>query len=81
MRTEVDKQDRLPEHDRDYSKAAGFAKDAAPFCHPRLSSIAHTGKNDGPIEFRDVPAVEVARRYAYLLTAAQPDEKQVETEH
>ena|ERR1700730_14766966 len=31
----------------DYDKAALFAKDAAPYIHPRLAAVEHTGKNDG----------------------------------
>ena len=30
----------------DYDKAALFAKDAAPYMHPRLAAIEHAGKND-----------------------------------
>lgn len=40
-------------------KAAGFremaqecARDAAPYMHPKLSAIEHTGANGGPIEVR-----------------------------
>lgn len=31
--------------------AAGIAKDAAPYIHPRLQAIEHTGKDGGPMEF------------------------------
>jgi hypothetical protein len=30
--------------------ASGIAKDAAPYCHPRLNSIEHTGKNGAAIQ-------------------------------
>lgn len=30
--------------------AAGVAKDAAPYFHPRLASIEHTGDGGGPIQ-------------------------------
>lgn len=33
----------------DWSLAAGFAKDAAPYIHPRLQAIAHTGGDGGPV--------------------------------
>lgn len=31
-------------------KAAGIAKDAAPYMHPRLAAVEHTGKDGGPME-------------------------------
>lgn len=31
-------------------KAAEAARDAAPYVHPRLAAVQHTGANDGPIE-------------------------------
>jgi hypothetical protein len=34
----------------DLEKAAGFAKDAAPYMHPRLAAIEHTGEGGGPID-------------------------------
>lgn len=40
-------------------KTAGFrqmaqecARDAAPYMHPRLAAVEHTGANGGPIEFK-----------------------------
>lgn len=30
------------------------AKDAAPYVHPRLQAVQHTGANGGPIETKDV---------------------------
>jgi hypothetical protein len=32
------------------AKAAWIAKDAAPYMHPRLAAIEHTGGDGGPIE-------------------------------
>lgn len=29
--------------------ASSLAKDAAPYCHPKLAAIEHTGKDGGPI--------------------------------
>jgi hypothetical protein len=39
--------------------AAGkdFAKDAAPYCHSRLGSIEHSGRNGGPITTLDLTKV------------------------
>jgi len=33
----------------DLEKAASFAKDAAPYIHPKLAAIEHTGKDGGAI--------------------------------
>lgn len=34
----------------DMEKAAGFAKDAAPYIHPKLAAIEHTGADGGAID-------------------------------
>lgn len=34
----------------DLEKAASFAKDAAPYIHPKLAAIEHTGEGGGPID-------------------------------
>ena len=34
----------------DLTAAAGFAKDAAPYIHPRLAAVSHTGANGGAIQ-------------------------------
>jgi hypothetical protein len=34
----------------DMAQAAGFAKDAAPYIHPKLAAIEHSGKDGGAIE-------------------------------
>ena len=34
----------------DIEKAAGFAKDAAPYIHPKLAAIEHTGADGGAID-------------------------------
>lgn len=34
---------------RDMKEAATFAKDAAPYVHPRLAAVEHGGPNGGPI--------------------------------
>lgn len=58
-------------------KTAGFrqlaqdsARDAAPYMHPRLAAIEHTGANGGPIETKDVSPTEAGRRVAFLLASA-----------
>jgi hypothetical protein len=34
--------------------AQGAARDAAPYMHPRLASVEHTGKDGGPVLFKTV---------------------------
>lgn len=34
----------------DLEKAASFAKDAAPYIHPKLAAIEHTGEGGGAID-------------------------------
>lgn len=34
--------------------ASGVAKDAAPYVHPRLQAIEHSGRNGGPLAFEDI---------------------------
>lgn len=41
------------------ASAAGIAKDAAPYVHPRLAAIEHSGAGGGPIK---VKGVEVRQR-------------------
>src|SRR5579872_6151968 len=38
------------------------AKAAAPYVHPKLHAIEHTGKNGGPIETQELSEFERARR-------------------
>lgn len=40
--------------------AADIAKDAAPYMHPRLASIEHTGENGGPLVVEVVKFSEIA---------------------
>ena len=52
------------------------AKAAAPYVHPKLAAIEHTGKDGGPIETVDMTETEVARRIAFALQkGAQAQEK------
>lgn len=78
MHHEVEKQERVPRDDQDWKEAAGYAQLAAPYCHPRLSAVAHTGKDDGPIEISDVSSLDVARRYAFVLRDAAERQEQVQ---
>jgi len=52
----------------EWGKAAFIAKDAAPYVHPRLAAIEHTGKDGGPIVTQEISDTERARRIAYVLS-------------
>jgi hypothetical protein len=43
------------------------AKAAAPYVHPKLAAIEHTGKDGGPIQTIDVTPEERAKRIAFAL--------------
>ena len=54
----------------DHEGAARFAKDAAPYVHPRLAAVEHTGKDGGPIETHEVSDRDFARWLALKLQRA-----------
>jgi len=35
-------------------EAHNYAKDAAPYIHPKLAAMTHSGPNGGPIEYRNL---------------------------
>jgi len=41
----------------DKGGAAIFARDAAPYMHPKLSAVQHSGDNDNPVAFNIVSGV------------------------
>ena len=45
---------RVHANARRWDKAAAVAKDAAPYMHPRLASMQHSGPNGGPIPIADL---------------------------
>lgn len=47
-----------------------MAKACAPFVHPKLAAMEHTGKDRGPVETHKMSDHELARRAAFLLTRA-----------
>jgi hypothetical protein len=51
-------------------KAAAFAKDAAPYMHPRLATVAVGGTPGAPIETKDMTMAELARRIAFIFREA-----------
>jgi hypothetical protein len=62
----------------DLDKAAAFAKDAAPYVHPRMAAIELGGKPGAPpIETREVSCVELARRIAFIFGQAAREQADV----
>jgi hypothetical protein len=57
---------------REYPIRMDAAKSAAPYVHPKLASIEHTGADGGPIEVK-TPETELARRALFLLAKAAGD--------
>jgi hypothetical protein len=55
-------------------KAAEAARDAAPYVHPRLAAVQHTGADNGPIEHTvSVSAKEeLIRRFAEIAARLHP---------
>ena len=47
-----------------------MAKAAAPYVHPKLAAVEHTGKDGGPIETADLSDTELARAIAFTLAKA-----------
>lgn len=52
---------------KDFEVRLDAAKSAAPYVHPKLAAIEHTGKDGGPILTEELGETERARRIAYLL--------------
>jgi len=46
--------------------AVPFAEKCAPYMHPKLANVEMTGKNGGPIEYRNMSDVEIDRRLSEL---------------
>lgn len=47
--------------------AVPFAKECAPYIHPKISNIELTGKNGGPVEYSNLSDVELDRRLSQLI--------------
>ena len=57
----------------DHDRRDKMAVAAAPYVHPKLAAIEHTGKDGGPIETVELTETEAARRIAFTLAkATQP---------
>lgn len=62
------------EGERHLREADDAARAAAPYVHPKLQAIQHTGRAGGPIEMREVPARDaVASRIARLAARRGQD--------
>lgn len=48
---------RLHYDAKEFDKAASVAKDAAPYCHPRLQAITHKGDKDNPLVHQQIVGV------------------------
>lgn len=46
--------------------AVPFAKECAPYMHPKLANVEMTGKDGGPIEYSNLSDVEIDRRLSEL---------------
>jgi hypothetical protein len=55
----------------DLDKAAAFAKDAAPYVHPKLAAVQLTGKGGGPLEFASMTDADLDTRIAELERAVR----------
>ena len=59
-----------------WSEASTIAKDAAPYCHPRLSAVEVAGKDGGPINWAATTAEEIEDAlYAEYRGLGIPDAK------
>jgi len=55
-------------YDKDGAPAAvPFAKECAPYMHPKISNIELTGKNGGPVEYSNLSDSELDRRLNVLI--------------
>lgn len=52
---------------KDFEVRLDAAKSAAPYVHPRLAAIEHTGKDGGPIQTEELAPNDRARKIAFLL--------------
>jgi hypothetical protein len=46
------------------------AKIVAPYVHPRLQTVEHTGAGGGPIQTQDLSNMDLARSIAFLFSSA-----------
>lgn len=71
--------ERLTERLGYVAAAVEYANKAAPYIHPRLAAIEHSGKDGGAIKVENVTRRETARRLAFALElgAREPNAKEM----
>jgi hypothetical protein len=50
-----------------FDKATSIARDAAPFCHMKQTSVEHAGSSDRPLRFASMGERELERLIACLI--------------
>ena len=55
---------------RDTEMRIDCAKAAAPYVHPKLTAVEHSGNIDSAVELTDATATDVARAIAFTLAKA-----------
>lgn len=68
MRMEVDEDADIQQRIAVNAMRFEAAKAAAPYVHPRLNAVEHTGKDGGPIETKEVTDNELTRWLAFEAT-------------
>lgn len=64
---------RLHVVQNEWDRAAAIAERAAPYMHPRLQAVQHSGPGGGPIQTEDLSARDVlADRLARLAARSSP---------
>jgi hypothetical protein len=53
--------------EKEFDVRLDAAKSAAPYVHPKLAAIEHTGADGGPIQTEELGDTDRARRIAFLL--------------
>jgi hypothetical protein len=62
----------LRDEDVEPNRRDDMAKWAAPYVHPKLQAIQHTGKDGGPIEHLELPSdLELAKQLCHVLSVQE----------
>jgi hypothetical protein len=59
---------------QEHQRRDDMAKAAAPYVHPKLAAVEHTGKDGGPIETQDNTPRDLARAVLAVLRDAQVED-------
>lgn len=54
-------------------QACAIAEKVAPYCHPKLSAIEHTGPEGGPIQTESIPTdpIEASKAYQKIVSGTR----------